>query len=309
MKKRILALFLAGVTCLSLLTACGATRAENAAPAESAAPDAAASAQGEKQVATAEDMADVVDVVEEGMEPIYAASLAEGTYPVTVDSSSSMFKIVAAELTVEDGAMTAVMTMSGTGYLYVYMGSAEEAAAADEGAYIAYAEDAEGNYTFTVPVDALDEGITCAAFSKRKEMWYDRTLLFRADSLPVSAYAEGVVTTAAELALADGVYTVEVALEGGSGKASVTSPATLTVSGGEVTATVEWSSSNYDFVIVDGVQYDPVHTEGNSTFEIPVAAFDYKLPIQADTTAMSQPHLIDYTLYFDSATIQSAPEG
>ncbi|MDO4175799.1 MAG: hypothetical protein Q4D42_13655, partial [Eubacteriales bacterium] len=62
-------------------------------------------------------------------------------------------------------------------------------------------------------------------------------------------------------------------------------------------------SSNYDYMKVDGVQYDAVNTEGNSTFEIPVTAFDYKLPVSADTTAMSTPHEIDYTLYFDSATI------
>ncbi len=70
---------------------------------------------------------------------------------------------------------------------------------------------------------------------------------------------------------------------------------------------IAWSSSNYDYMLVDGVQYDPVNTEGNSVFEIPVTAFDTPVAVQADTTAMSQPYLIDYTLTFDSASIQSAP--
>ena len=38
-------------------------------------------------------------------------------------------------------------------------------------------------------------------------------------------------------------------------------------------------------------------------FVIPVI-FDEEMAVQADTTAMSQPHLIDYTLYFDASTIQ-----
>ena len=38
----------------------------------------------------------------------------------------------------------------------------------------------------------------------------------------------------------------------------------------------------------------------------PVSAFDWKMPVLADTTAMSTPHEIEYTLYFDSATIEKA---
>ena len=57
---------------------------------------------------------------------------------------------------------------------------------------------------------------------------------------------------------------------------------------------------------VDDVQYDPVNTEGNSVFEIPVSGFDWKMPVLADTTAMSTPHEIDYTLTFDSASLEPA---
>lgn len=260
------------------------------------------------KVASADDMVTPEEVVEEGMEPVYGDSIKDGVYDVTVDSSSSMFNIESCRLTVADGKMSAVMTMGGTGYLYLYMGTAEEAAAASEAAYISFVENAEGKHTFEIPVEALDAGIDCAAFSKKKEMWYDRQLCFRADSLPMDAIAEGAVTTVESLGLADGEYTVEVTLEGGSGKASVSSPAQLTIENGQAYAVIIWSSPNYDYMKVDDVQYDLANEElglqGNSAFKIPVSGFDWKMAVKADTIAMSEPHEIDYTLYFDSSTIQ-----
>lgn len=254
-------------------------------------------------VASADEMAGVEDVVEEGMTPIDGSQVKDGVYDITVDSSSSMFQIVSCELTVENGSMTAQMTMGGTGYLYVYMGTGEQAANADESEYIPFVEDAAGAHTYTVPVEALDAGVPCAAFSKNKEKWYDRTLVFRADSLPADAFAEGIVTTAEDLALADGDYQVDVTLEGGSGRASVESPARMTVENGKVTATIVWSSSNYDYMKVDGVRYDAVIENDRSVFTIPVTCFDWKMAVVADTIAMSQPHEIDYALRFDSASI------
>ena len=254
-------------------------------------------------VASADEMAGVEDVVEEGMTPIDGSQVKDGVYDITVDSSSSMFQIVSCELTVENGSMTAQMTMGGTGYLYVYMGTGEQAANADESEYIPFVEDAAGAHTYTVPVEALDAGVPCAAFSKNKEKWYDRTLVFRADSLPADAFAEGIVTTAEDLALADGDYQVDVTLEGGSGRASVESPARMTVENGKVTATIVWSSSNYDYMKVNGVRYDAVIENDRSVFTIPVTCFDWKMAVVADTIAMSQPHEIDYALRFDSASI------
>ncbi len=52
-------------------------------------------------------------------------------------------------------------------------------------------------------------------------------------------------------------------------------------------------------------RYDPVNTEGNSTFEIPVE-LDKDIAVSALTTAMSEPHLIDYTLRFDGASLKKA---
>lgn len=104
--------------------------------------------------------------------------------------------------------------------------------------------------------------------------------------------------------LADGAYTASVTLEGGTGRASVASPAALRVEGGAVWATIVWSSPNFDYMKVDGEKYELTGTGGNSTFEIPVSAFDRKLDVIADTVAMSEPHEVEYTLYFDSATLQ-----
>ena len=67
-----------------------------------------------------------------------------------------------------------------------------------------------------------------------------------------------------------------------------------------------WSSGNYDYMKVDGVQYDAELVEGRSRFVIPVACFDRALQVQANTTAMSTPHEIDYTLRFDSNSLKEA---
>ena len=93
-------------------------------------------------------------------------------------------------------------------------------------------------------------------------------------------------------------------LTGGTGRATVQSPAELRVENGVITATVVWSSKNYDFMEVDGQRYFPVQTEGNSTFEIPVV-LDQDMAIAAETLAMSQPHVIAYTLHFDGSTLKS----
>ena len=101
-----------------------------------------------------------------------------------------------------------------------------------------------------------------------------------------------------------------VILEGGSGKASVESPCPVLERSGELLALITWSSSHYDFMIVDGEKILPVNTEGNSKFEVPLKSVarssdtsqmaslpeDCEMQVQADTTAMSTPHLIDYTL-------------
>ena len=111
------------------------------------------------------------------------------------------------------------------------------------------------------------------------------------------------------LDLEDGTYAIDVTLEGGSGRAGITSPTTLTVKAGKAVATITWSSPNYDYMVVTGKRYLPLNEEGNSVFEIPVLALDAPFEVIGDTTAMSEPHEISYQLTFanDSLVRQGSP--
>lgn len=293
------------------------------------------------QVASDEEKTSVQEVGVEGMLPIYGTEVADGVYQVEMESSSSMFHVTAAELTVREGRMEAVLTLSGEGYLKLFMGTAAEAAASDGSSYIDYVTDAEGKYTYTVPVEALDLPIACAAFSRNKEKWYDRQILFQAESLPSEAVltelpdyealrreakrkrieaikaendndqetseADGGQDQAepAFIEMEDGEYAIGVEVVGGTGRTTISSPAGLIVKDGLAYARIEWSSSSYDYMIVGGEKYLPVNEEGYSTFEIPILVFNEEMPVIADTTAMSTPHEIDYSLRFLTDTITS----
>ena len=286
--RKYASLFLSAVLLLALCAQAGAEEA----PAAS------------REVADASQMTTVEEVVEDGMVPVPGEMLLDGDYTVTVDCSSSMFRIVEAVLHVSDGKLTATITMSGTSYLYVFPGTAAEAAAAEESAWVGYTEDSEGRYCFSIPVEALDAGISCAAYSRNKELWYDRTLLFRADSLPMEAFREGFFVTAESLGLADGDYLVDVSLSGGSGKAKLASPAALHVENGICTATLVWGSKNYDYMRLGETKILPLPDRETSTFEIPVEIFDRNMAVIADTVAMSEPHEIEYRLLFSSDSLQ-----
>lgn len=288
-------------------------------------------------IATEDEKAPAQEVGVDGMIPVYGTDVVDGTYEIEVDSSSSMFRIVKAVLTVQDGNMSAVLTLSGTGYLKLYMGTGEEAVEKTGEDYAGYVEDADGAYTYTVPVEALNKELECTGFSKRKEKWYDHQIVFEANTLPEGAVlidlstkeeggenAESSAETSeggasespakiadpdlkpAKIDLSDGTYQIEVSLAGGTGRASITSPATIEVTDHTAVAAIEWSSSHYDYMIVNGETYQPVNEEGNSVFEIPVYAFDEEMDVIADTTAMSTPHEVAYTLNFDTASIQTA---
>ena len=115
--------------------------------------------------------------------PTPEATAANGIYSMDVTSSSSMFKVVDCILTAKDGKMSAVLTLSGTGYGYLYMGTKEEAASADQSSWIPYQVNEEGKYTYTVPVEALDKEIAVAAYSIKKGIWYDRMLTFQSETM------------------------------------------------------------------------------------------------------------------------------
>ena len=231
-----------------------------------------------------------------------ALALEEGTYTAEFDTDSSMFHVNEASdgkgtLTVEDGQMTLHISLQSKKIVNLYVGMAADAP--DHEAdwlqpttdTVTYSDGtSEEVYGFDVPVEALDTDFQLAILGT-KGKWYDHTVSVR----NVEAQAAEAVETPA-----DGSYTCEVTLEGGSGRATVDSPAALTVADGKMTATIVWSSPNYDYMIVDGEKYLPTNTEGNSTFEIPVSALGTPLSVVADTVAMSTPHEIEYTLTFSA---------
>ena len=218
--------------------------------------------------------------------PVYAHELENGVYEISVDSSSSMFRVVKCLLTVEDGSMSAAMTMSGNGYGMVYMGTGEQALADSEDKYIPFVLEENGAKTFTVPVEALNVECDCAAWSIRKEKWYDRVLVFEAEE--IKPYVEIPE-------LSEGAYSIEVQLHGGTGRAEIQSPAELCIEGDSMSATIVWSSPFYEYMLVSGERYEPVQQEGNSTFVIPIV-LNEEMAVSASTVAMSQPYLIDYSL-------------
>ena len=265
----------------------------------------ALSAYAEGGVADTSQMTTVEEVVEPGMTPVYAADLIDGEYDVAFKCSSSMFRIESALLKVADGKMKVALTMGSRTFLHVYPGSAEEAASKES--WIEPVENENGAMTFTIPVEALDAAVPCAAYSRNKELWYDRSLLFRADSLPMTAFRGGFFTTAESMGLEDGRYMVAVTLSGGSGRAKIQNPTALYVEDGVCTAVIGWSSKNYDYMKVEGEKYLPVPNEDNAAFRIPVLYFDRPMPVIADTVAMSEPHEISYMLCFDSSSLEAAP--
>ncbi len=130
---------------------------------------------------------DTEDLEAEEAQTLHGDQIKDGTYQIEVSSSSSMFRIIDAQLTVASGEMSAVITLSGTGYEKLYMGTGEEALADTDDKCIYYVEDSEGKYTYEVPVVALNQDINCAAWSINKEAWYDRVLVFQSSMIPEEA--------------------------------------------------------------------------------------------------------------------------
>lgn len=305
MKKRIIALSLISML---VLASCGTKKDNSQQSSTSAATapqtTAATTAETTTEATTEHDTAAQNEVGFEGMTEVNINELNMGNYNVSVDSSSSMFKIAGCILHVSDHDMIADIIIDSKSYDALFMGTEDEAKNAAESDRITYTTNEKGQSVFTVPVEALDKEIQCAALSAKKQEWYGRTLVFRADSLPDTAFKEARYATAESLKLEDGEYNIDVKLEGGSGKASVESPAKLTVKDGKATAKIVWSSDKYDKMVVNYLEYTPEIADGHSVFEIPVGGFDYRMHIEAETTAMSEPHMIEYTLYFDSSTIK-----
>ncbi|RGF79715.1 iron transporter [Faecalibacterium sp. OF04-11AC] len=282
------------------LLAVSALLAASLAGCGSSASSVASSASSEAVSSAAESA--VSEAASESAAASSARTLEDGTYTAEFDTDSSMFHVNEASdgkgtLTVEDGQMTLHISLQSKKIVNLYVGMAADAP--DHEAdwlqpttdTVTYSDGtSEEVYGFDVPVEALDTDFQLAILGT-KGKWYDHTVSVR----NVEAQAAEAVETPA-----DGSYTCEVTLEGGSGRATVDSPTALTVADGKMTAAIVWSSPNYDYMIVDGEKYLPTNTEGNSTFEIPVSALGVPLSVVADTVAMSTPHEIEYTLTFSA---------
>lgn len=323
MKKRYVNLFLAAVSASALMIGSVPVLAESGSAktesSEDAADDKEASADKEN-------------------------TLEDGTYTAEFDTDSSMFHVNEANdkkgtLTVKDGKMTIHVSLVSKKIVNLFQGTAEDAQ--KDGADIiepttdtvkysdGYTEEV---YGFDIPVPAIDKEFDVALLGE-KGKWYDHKVSVKNpvkedsddsskkddtsdrktaeksdDSKDTKASdskkSEGKKTE--DLKLEDGAYETDVTLTGGTGRATVESPAKVEIRDKKATATIIWSSPNYDYMIVDGEKYEPVNKDGNSTFEIPVSVFDAEMEVTADTVAMSTPHEIDYTLNFDSSSMKKA---
>lgn len=232
--------------------------------------------------------------------------LEDGVYTVDFNTDSRMFQANEAldrkgTLTVQDGQAILHISLGSKNILHLYPGMAADAIN-DEANWLQPTLDSvtygdgtsEEVHGFDVPVPVVGDEFDLALIGK-KGVWYDHKVSVQnpaARELPAEAPA-------------DGEYLCQATLSGGSGRATIQSPALLKVKGGSITAVITWSSPYYEYMLVDGIRYDPVQAQGNSTFEIPVA-LDLDLSVSACTVAMSEPHLIDYTLRFDRTTLCAA---
>ena len=295
-----------GLSACLLLGGCGAGQAADATSAEST------FAAQESTVTPTESTETAETVSTETAQD--KAQLPDGVYTAEFSTDSSMFHVSEAcdgkgTLMVKDGVMTIHISLGSKKILNLYPGLAEDAA--KDGAVllepttdtVTYSDGmTEEVYGFDVPVPVIGEEFDLALIGT-KGKWYDHTVKV---SDPV---AEGTADTFDLSTVEDGSYTIELTMEGGSGRASIQSPAQLAIADGAATAILEWSSPNYDYMLVNSEKYLPVNTEGNSVFEVPVEALDVPLTMIGDTVAMSTPHEVEYTVTFHSETLESAESG
>ncbi len=295
-----------GLSACLLLGGCGAGQAADATSAESTVAAQESTVTPTESTETAETVSTETAQNE--------AQLPDGVYTAEFSTDSSMFHVSEAcdgkgTLTVKDGVMTIHISLGSKKILNLYPGLAEDAA--KDGAVllepttdtVTYSDGmTEEVYGFDVPVPVIGEEFDLALIGT-KGKWYDHKVKV---SDPV---AEGTADTFDLSTVEDGSYTIELTMEGGSGRASIQSPAQLAIADGAATAILEWSSPNYDYMLVNSEKYLPVNTEGNSVFEVPVEALDVPLTMIGDTVAMSTPHEVEYTVTFHSETLESAESG
>lgn len=185
--KKFISLLLATVLAGALAAGCAGSSSDSGSNGASSGGSSSSetAAQGDSGATAAENEGSSGSSAGESMQPVTADMVADGTYDIAVDSSSSMFNIESCQLTVAQGQMTALVTLHGHGYEKLFMGTSQEAESASDDRFAYYTdEDGDGHYSYTVPVEALDDEVPCAAFSIKKQQWYDRTLVFESDGIP-----------------------------------------------------------------------------------------------------------------------------
>ena len=287
MKKTIK--LVSGLLAVLLLAGCGAA---DETVSTTAATESAVETTTETTQAPTETSEPTVQETEPAVSP---RVLPDGVYIVDFDTDSGMFRANEAcngkgKLTVENGVQILHVSLQSKKIVNLFPGPAAEAQ--EPGAVwleptmdtVTYSDGlSEEVFGFDIPVASVGEEFDLALIGT-KGVWYDHKV--------------SVLNPIPQ----EGSYTCAVELTGGSGRASVSSPAVLVSDGETLMATIQWSSPNYTYMIVGDVQYDPIQQEGNSTFQIPVT-LDRDISVSACTVAMSTPHLVEYTLHFDSTTL------
>lgn len=227
---------------------------------------------------------------------IVVGELEDGVYTVKFNTDSSMFHVSDAHngkaiLVVSNGKMTAHIVLSSKSYISLFAGVVADAEKDGAKVLLPTVEAvpfADGTVdevnAYDIPIPVIGEEFDLATLGS-KGKWYDHKVSVTA---PVKVE----------------VNQCDVVLGGGSGRATIESPAKVFKDlSGSYRAFIVWSSKSYEAMKVGEVEYGLLPTDGNSTFVIPVE-LDKDMAVSGYTVAMSNPHWIDYTLHFDSNSIK-----
>ena len=245
----------------------------------------------------------------------YICELEDGVYLADFDTDGSMFHVNEmcngkGELTVSEGKMTIHISLPSKSILNLYCGSADDAQ--KEGAIlidptvdiIDYNDGtSEEVHGFDIPVPYLEDEFDVALVGT-KGKWYDHKVSVSNPVKKEASDSENNDYEDNDRSIENGDYTIEVSLEGGTGKATISSPSAVKKTDDGYILVVEWNSPHYDYMIVNDVKYLPVNEEGNSVFEIPVSSLEGSVDVVADTVAMSKPHEIEYKITFNPNSLK-----
>lgn len=244
-----------------------------------------------------------------GASPVYATQqgLEDGLYSIGVQSSSKMFRVTNCLLQVQQGEMTAILTLSSDSYGYLYPGTVAQADAAPRNNWIPPEDSFQPVYTFRVPISKLDEPVEVAAWSKKYEKWYERQLTFLSGSLRPE---EQTAPKSTPIAVDDGCYLVTVGTDSPLLKIE---RCVLTVANGKMQAEITIQDSKYGFLF-SGLAKDALQADiskhialcpddhGKAIAVLPIDALDEDLPLA--TWSEKKKLWYDRTIRLDSFTLE-----